>query len=65
MLKNILSLGTTLKKDEQQSVIGGRSNVLMDTGDGETDCASHYTFCDEAHPTDHNAFVQCMESCGC
>ena len=62
MLKNISSLGTTLKKIDQQSVIGGRA-VLTHVGD--TDCASHYTFCDNAHPTDYNAFAECMESCGC
>ncbi len=56
MIKKILSLGAVLAKSEQELLIGGKM---------ETDCYSHHTFCDESHPTSHDDFVDCMESCGC
>jgi hypothetical protein len=45
-----------LNKKEQTSINGGQ---------GGTDCGTHFYFCDEAHPTNHNSFMACMTSCGC
>ncbi len=45
-----------LNKKEQSSIHGGL---------GGTDCGTHFYFCDGAHPTDHDGFIDCMASCGC
>lgn len=68
MLKNMLSVEGVqpLNKIEQKSIKGGRKLMsISDNLEDEVDCYEHYHFCDGAHPSDYEAFAQCMESCGC
>ena len=56
MINNIKNLGVVLNKSTQESIKGGNPS---------TDCMSHRIFCDNAHPTDNNAFWDCVDSCNC
>ena len=57
-MRKILKIGKKLSKEAQKSLNGGARLTQ------ETDCYSHFTFCNEAHPSSYDAFAECMDSCG-